>query len=104
MVASWLIAAILAGAFIYLAVKLTITILKQFRTKKTSKLIAGTLKDIISKAQVKNVDDLPDEDDVVLAEYDEDKHELVQEINICKDVDEMIKTMLNNNRGIVVFD
>ncbi len=52
-----------------------------------------------------NLDDL-DDDDVILAEYDMDKDELVQDIQIAhrKDVDQKVDSLLRENGGIVVFE
>ena len=50
-----------------------------------------------------SLDDL-DDDDVVLAEYDEDEDELVQDISISRDTDEKVSGIIKNNGGIVVFE
>ena len=49
------------------------------------------------------LDDL-DGDDVILAEYDEDKDDLVDDIQIATDVDARVSGILDTNGGIVVFD
>ena len=104
LIAGCILAALAIGALIYLAVKLTISFLKKYRTKKNSKIFAGTVKDIIKKAPTRSIDDLPDEDDVIIAEYDEEEDELVQEMSVSKNVDEKVRNMLNNNGGIVIFE
>lgn len=104
MIAGCILVALAIGALIYLAVKLTIRFLKKYRTKKNSKIFAGTVKDIIRKAPTMSLDALPDEDDVIIAEYDEDEDELVQEMSVSKDVDEKVRSMLNKNGGIVIFE
>ncbi len=104
MIAGCILAALAIGALIYLAVKLTISFLKKYRTKKNSKIFAGYVKDIIKEAPTMSLDDLPDEDDVIIAEYDEEEDELVQEMSVSKNVDEKVRSMLNNNGGIVIFE
>ena len=47
---------------------------------------------------------MPDEDDVIIAEYDEEEDELVQDMNVSSDVDDKVKDMLKNNGGIVIFE
>ena len=96
-------AALLAGAFVYLAVKLTISVLKKCKTKKNSKVMAAAVKDLIRQAPTMKLDDL-DGDDVILAEYDEDKDDLVDDIQIATDVDARVSGILDTNGGIVVFD
>ena len=90
--------ALAIGAVVYLAVKLTISFLKKYKQKKNSKV-----KDLIKNAPTMSLDDL-DDDDVVLAEYDEDEDELVQDISISRDNDEKVSSILKNNGGIVVFE
>lgn len=96
--------ALIAGAFIYLAVRLTISFLKKYRQKKTSKIVAGFVKDMIKDAPSMSLDDLPDEDDIIIAEYDEETDTLVQDLSVSKDNDDSIKSILNKNKGLVVFD
>lgn len=95
--------ALAIGAVVYLAVKLTISFLKKYRQRKNSKVMAAQVKDLIKNAPTMSLDDL-DDDDVVLAEYDEDEDELVQDITISQDNDEKVTNILKNNGGIVVFD
>ncbi len=104
LIAECILAALAIGALIYLAVKLTISFLKKYRTKKNTKIFAGAVKDIIKKAPTMNLDDLPDEDDVIIAEYDEEEDELVQDMSVSSDVDDKVRSMLKNNGGIVVFE
>jgi len=96
-------AAITAGAIVYLAVKLTVSFLKKYKRKKTSKMMAAQVKDLIRNAPSMSLDDL-DDDDVILAEYDEYNDELVQDITISQDNDERVTNILERNGGIVVFD
>lgn len=96
-------AAITAGAIVYLAVKLTVSFLKKYKRKKTSKMMAAQVKDLIRNAPSMSLDDL-DDDDIILAEYDEDNDELVQDITISQDNDEKVTNILERNGGIVVFD
>lgn len=65
--------------------------------------MAAQVKDLIKNAPTMSLDDL-DDDDVVLAEYDEDEDELVQDISISRDTDEKVSGIIKNNGGIVVFE
>lgn len=91
------------GAVIYLACKLTVSVLKSYRKKNTSKIMAAQVKDLIKSAPSMSLDDL-DDDDVVLAEYDPEEDELVQDITVAKDVDSRVSDIVEDNGGIVVFD
>lgn len=91
------------GAIVYLSVKLTVSFLKKYKKKKTSKIMAAYVGDLVKNAPTMSLADL-DDDDVVLAEYDEEKDELVQDISISKDNDEKVENILKNNGGIVVFE
>ncbi len=95
--------ALAIGAVVYLSVKLTISFLKKYKKKKNSKVMAAVVKDLVKNAPTKSLDDLDDED-VVLAEYDEYEDELVQDISISRDYDEKVSSILKNNGGIVVFE
>ena len=65
--------------------------------------MAAQVKDLIKNAPTMSLDDL-DDDNIVLAEYDEDEDELVQDISVSKDNDEKVSSILKNNGGIVVFE
>lgn len=95
--------ALLTGAVVYLTYTLTVSVIKKYKKRKSSKLMAAQVKDLIKKAPSMSLDDLED-DDVVLAEYDVEADELVQDIDIAKDVDNRVSDILNKNGGIVVFD
>lgn len=95
--------ALLAGAVVYLAIKLTVSVLKSYRKKKTSKIMAAQVKDLIKQAPTMSLDDLED-DDIVLAEYDIEEDDLVQDITIAKDIDSKVVNIVDRNGGIVVFD
>jgi len=105
-IAGIVFAAILAGSVIYILAKITINYLKKYRKKKNSKILAAQVKDMIKRAPTLSLDDLPDidEDDVLLAEYNDEEDELVQDITVAKDIDEKVIGILNSNEGIVVFD
>lgn len=103
-IAGCILAALELGTIVYLAVKLTISLLKKYKLKKNSKVVAGAIKDIIKNAPTMSLDDLPDEDDIIIAEYDEEKDELVQDISVSKDTDERVRSLIENNGGVVVFD
>lgn len=94
-------AAIVAGTFI-LITKLTVSFLKSYRKKKTSKVLAAKLKELVKTAPEMKLDDL-EEDNVVVAEYDEEEDKLVQEINIAQDVDSRVKDVIEQNNGVVVL-
>lgn len=96
-------AAFAAGSLVYLAIKLTISFLKKYKKNKNSKIIATTFKDLAKRAPTMKIDDL-DDDDVIIAEYDEEEDELVQDISIANDVDSRVRDILDNNDGIVVFE
>ena len=97
------VSAFALGAVIYLAVKLTVSVLKSYKKKKTSKIMAAQVKDLIKNAPSMSLDDL-DDDDVVLAEYDPVEDELVQDITVAQDVDSRVSGIVDGNGGIVVFD
>ena len=98
-----IIGAFTVGALVYLTVKLTVSALKSFKKKKKSKVMAAHVKDLIKNAPTISLDDL-DDDDVILAEYDIDNDEMVQDICIAQDVDDRVSNILNSKGGIVVFD
>lgn len=103
LIATAIVGALAIGAVVYLAYKLTVSFLKKYRKKKNSKVLAANVKDLIKNAPKMKFGDLED-DDVILAEYDEEDDELVQDISVAKDTDESVKKILNNNEGIVVFE
>ena len=103
LITSAIIGALAIGAVAILAVKLTVSFLKTFRKKKTSKVMAAQVKELVKNAPTMSLDDL-DEDDVIIAEYDLDEDELVQDIKISRDTDARVNNILKNNGGIVVFD
>ena len=104
LIALALIAGALAvGAVVYLTVKLTVSFLKKYKKRKTSRVMAAQVKDLVKNAPTMSLDELED-DDVIIAEYDEDEDELVQDISISKDTDDIVTNILKNNGGIVVFD
>lgn len=103
LIATAIVGALAIGAVVYLAYILTVSFLKKYRKKKNSKVLAANVKDLIKNAPKMKFDDLED-DDVILAEYDEEEDELVQDISVAKDTDESVRKILNNNEGIVVFE
>ena len=96
-------AALAVGTVVYLTRELTISFLKKYKQKKYSKVMAAQVGDLIKHAPTISLDDL-DDDDIVLAEYDEYKDELVQDISISKNNDKKVSSILKNNGGIVVFE
>ena len=103
-IAGIIIAALSVGALIYLTVKLSISFLKKYRQKKGTKILAAKVKDIIKNAPTKKLDDLPDEEDVIIAEYDDEEDKLVQDITVARDIDIRVEEILESNGGIVVFE
>lgn len=103
-IAGCILAALAIGAFIYLMGKLTVSFLKKYRTKKYTKIFVASVGDIIKKAPIMNIDDLPNENDVIIVEYDEEADELVQDMRVSNDIDEKVKNILNENGGIVIFE
>lgn len=95
--------ALAVGAIAYLGYQLTVAVLKSYKKKKTSKLLAAQVKDLIKQAPTIKLDDL-DADDVVLAEYDTESEELAQPVTIAKDADTHTREILDQRGGIVVFD
>lgn len=96
-------AALAAGAVVFFGVKLTISLIKKYKKKKSSKVLAATVKDLIKKAPSMKIDDL-DDDDIILAEYDEEKDELVQDVKVADQADSQVRNILETNNGIVVFE
>lgn len=96
-------AALAAGAVVFFGVKLTISLIKKYKKKKNSKVLAATVKDLIKKAPSMKIDDL-DDDDIILAEYDEEKDELVQDVKVADQADCRVRSILDTNNGIVVFE
>lgn len=96
-------AALTMGAVVFLAIKLTTAVLKTYKKKTKSKLLAAHVKDLIKQAPTMSLNDL-DGDDIVLAEYDSEKDELVQDITIARDIDSKVSNIIGNNGGIVVFE
>ncbi len=93
--------ALAAGAVAFIA-KLTGSFLKSYRKKKTSKLLVAKIKEVMKTAPEMKLDDL-DEEDVIVAEYDEDEDELVQDVSIAHDVDNRVRDVIERNSGIVVL-
>ena len=102
LIAAAIVGALVVGSVVYLGYKLTVPLLKKYRKKNTSKILAAFVKDLIKNAPKMNFEKLKD-DDVILAEYDEEDDELVQDISVANDADESVKKILNQNEGIVVF-
>lgn len=110
MILGAILGAIALGAMVYIAVKVTISFIKNYRKRKNSKIVAVDMKRLI-KEQAKNpsvgrisFDDLEDmEDDIVLAEYDEEDDDIVQ-INNADDYDDKVDTLLRRNRGVVIIE
>ena len=100
--------ALAIGAVVYLAVKLTISVIKNFRKRKNSKIVATDMKQIM-KAVAKDpsvghvsFDDL-DDDDTVVAEYDEENDEIVQ-TQVATEKDDKVDSLLKRNNGVVIIE
>lgn len=100
--------ALAVGAVVYLAVKLTISVIKNFRKRKNSKIVATDMKEIM-KALAKDssvghvsFDDL-DDDDTVVAEYDEENDEIVQ-TQVATEKDDKVDSLLKRNNGVVIIE
>ncbi|MCD7810946.1 MAG: hypothetical protein LUG91_03685 [Ruminococcus sp.] len=109
-----LAAAIIAG-IAYLAYRVTTSFLKKYRKKKDSQLVMASVGALIGSATKKQknrmtlaeLDALEEhEDDVVLAEYDEDEDELVQQdfVDPEKWMDDNVETALDQNDGVLVIE
>lgn len=106
LIAGCILAALVMGALVFLTVSLTMGFLKKYRKRKNTKIFVGIVKDICKNAPTMSLDDLPDEEDVIIAEYDEEDDELVQDMSVSRDrdVDGKFRNMLKNNGGIVIFE
>lgn len=103
MIIGLIVSALVVGAVIYLTEKLTVSFLKKYKQKKDTVLLAMYVKDMVKNAKKMSLDDL-DDDDVILAEYDEENNKLVQDISVSKNTEEKVIHLLDDNEGIVVFN
>ena len=101
-------AALITGGIVYLAIKLTISFIKNYRKRSQSKIVAADMKQLM-KAAAKDpsigrvsFDDLED-DDVIIAEYDEYNDEIIQ-TNCAKDVDSRVNSLISRNNGVVIIE
>lgn len=99
--------ALAVGGIVYLVVKLTVNFIKTYRKRKNSKVVAADMKQLIkAAAKDPNVghvsfDDL--DDDTVIAEYDEEKDEIVQ-TNVSDDVDDKVTNHIRRNNGVMIIE
>lgn len=99
--------AIAVGGLIYLAVKLTVSFIKNYRKRKQSKIVAADMKQLVkAAAKDPNVghvsfDDL--EDGTVIAEYDEYNDEIVQ-THMAEDVDDKVDNLIRRNNGVMIIE
>lgn len=99
--------ALAVGGIVYLVVKLTVNFIKTYRKRKNSKVVAADMKQLIkAAAKDPNVghvsfDDL--DDDTVIAEYDEEKDEIVQ-TNVSDDVDDKVTNLIRRNNGVMIIE
>lgn len=99
--------ALAVGAVVYFAVKLTISVIKEFRKRKNSKIVGACidkLKDLAKDPNVGHVsfDDL-DDDATVVAEYDEETDEIVQ-TKVANERDDKVDSLLKRNNGVVIIE
>ncbi len=105
-----LICFLIAGAIIYMAVRLTIDVIKRFRKRRNSKVVLADMKDImkeaaknpnVSHASFEDLDKI--EGQTVIAEYDESTDEIVQ-CEIAKEQDSKVDSFIRSNNGIVILE
>ncbi len=102
--------ALIIGGIVYLAVKLTIHVIKTYRKRKHSKVVMADMNKVL-KEMAKNpqagrisMNDLDElEDDTLMAEYDEDRDEIVQ-YHLANDVDTKVNHLINKNDGMVIIE
>lgn len=95
----------------YFAVKITVNVLRKYKQKKASKLVMANMRSLIKNIPDKekrtfSFDELEKvSDETIVAEYDEEKDELIQAnfANKKEKWDDTIDTALNNNDGIILI-
>lgn len=103
-----IVGALAIGAVVYFAVKLTISLIKNFRKRKNSKIVTADMSQVMKAvAKDPNVahvsfDDL-DDNDTVVAEYDEETDEIVQ-VKVAKEKDDKVDSLLKRNNGVVIIE
>ncbi|MBQ5989215.1 MAG: hypothetical protein IJL67_06945 [Oscillospiraceae bacterium] len=111
-VLSAILAAAVIGAITYFTVKITVNVLKKYKQKKASKLVMANVGSMIKYIPDKDkrtysFDDLEKiGKETVVAEYDEEKDELVQAqfANQYEKWDENIDAALKQNDGIIMIE
>ena len=105
-----LLGVLVTGAIIYMAVKLTINIIKNFRKRRNTKVVMADMKEImreaaknpnVSRAKFDDLDKIDGQ--TVVAEYDEYNDEVVQ-CEIAREQDDKIDGFLRSNNGLVVLE
>ena len=103
-----LILALTTGAAVGIIVRLTVSLIKQFRKRRHTQVIAAQMSTIAREAaknpRVKHVsfDDLDKYDSAVL-EYDPYSDEVVQ-TTLCEDVDDVVRRHQQQGGGIVIYE
>ncbi len=95
----------------YFAVKITVNVLRKYKQKKASKLVMANMGSLIKNIPNKedrtfSFDDLDKvSDETIVAEYDEEKDEIIQAnfANKKEKWDDTIDTALNSNDGIILI-
>ena len=104
----FIISAIAVGAVIYLGVTLTASIIRGFRTKKNTKVLAADMEAFIRNMPEKDkhtlsFDDLENfKDKKFISEFDPETNEIIQ-TKICdKGVDSQVSSILNKHGGYII--
>lgn len=105
-----LIGCLVAATIVYMAVKLTISVIKKFRKRKNTKVVMADMGELMKKAaKDPNVSrasfDALDEIDgqTVVAEYDEETDEIVQ-CEVAREQDSKIDGFMKSNNGLVILE
>ncbi len=111
--AATLVSMAIAG-LAYFAVKITVNVLRKYKQKKASKLVMANMGSLIKsipnqKERTFSFDELEElekvSDETIVAEYDEEKDEIIQAnfANKKEKWDDNIDTALNSNDGIILI-
>lgn len=103
-----LLSMLAAGGIAGIIVKLTVAIIKKFRKKRHTKVIAAQMSTIAKEAaknpKTKHVkfDDLENYDTALL-EYDPNSDNIIQ-TKFCEDVDDVVRYHQQQGGGVVVYE
>lgn len=107
---SVIIASLIICGIIYLGIFLTISLLKNYRKRKGSKIFIANVNEMMSEMTEKqkakfSMDDLERmSDSQVIAEYDEVNDEVVQIQIADKGTEQKIKDVINQHDGYIVIE